>query len=74
MKPCKHLDYDITKYPSCQLVELAGFSIPIKYWERKDVPYEGAAVKVQFCKKRGRIDGISACYTGDLHCYEPEES
>lgn len=74
MRPCKHLDYDVERYPSCMLREIDGFSCQVKYWERTVVPYEGAPVKVQFCKKRGRINEIFACYNeGEMSCHEPEE-
>lgn len=76
MKPCKHLDHDLEKYgETCELKSLDGFSCPVKYWERKEVPYEGAPRRVQFCGAgRGRINGIFDCYNpGEMHCYEPEE-
>jgi hypothetical protein len=70
MKPCKHLDYNKESYPSCELVEIKGFPCPVKHWKRTVVPYEGAPVNVQFCK-RGRINGIFQCYNqGEMHCYE----
>jgi hypothetical protein len=73
MKPCKHLDFDKTKYePGCALRELSGFSVPVKYWERLVVPYDEAPRNVQFCGQgRGRINSIFACYNGEMSCYEP---
>ena len=34
---------------------------------------EDFVMDVQYCKKRGRINGIFQCYTGELSCYEPVE-
>jgi hypothetical protein len=79
MAPCKHLDHEPANYPTCKLVTIAsgssGFGVEVKYWERLQVPYEGAPVKVQFCGQgRGRINGIFQCYNpGEMHCYEPAE-
>ncbi len=74
MKACKHLDYDEEKYVSCEIVELEGFSCPVKHWKRNNVPYKGAPVNVQFCKSRGRVNDIFSCYNkGEQPCYEPEE-
>ena len=78
MKPCKHLDYDIKSYPTCTLVTIRkpSFDIEVKYWERKISKTElrefpNTAVKVQFCKKRGRIKGIFQCYNeNELSCHE----
>jgi len=73
MKACKHLDYELGKFRSCELVEIKGFTCPVKHWVRKIVPYKGAPVNVQFCKLRGRINEIFACYNpGEMSCYEPE--
>lgn len=77
MKPCKHLDYDESKYgESCELKTLTQFSCPVRYWRRKDLPYVGAPENVQFCGQgRGRINGIFDCYNpGERHCYEPVSS
>ncbi len=68
LKPCIHLDYS-SEFIGCELKEIEGFSCPVKYWERMAVPYEGAPTKVQFCKKRGRINEIFACYNGEKPCY-----
>lgn len=72
MQACKHLDHSDTYAESCELVEITGFAVPVKHWRRKSVPYEGAAVNVQFCGQgRGRINGIFQCYNpGEMHCYE----
>jgi hypothetical protein len=72
MSPCKHLDYS-ANYSQCKLCELDGFSCKVKYWERLNIPYKGAPIKVQFCKKRGRINDIFSCYNGEHTCYEPEK-
>lgn len=74
MKACKHLDYT-TDFLDCELVELTGFSAPVKYWRRTDPPYPDAPTKVQFCGQgRGRINSAFACYTpGEMPCYEASE-
>lgn len=73
MEPCKHLDYE-EKYINCTLIELPGFSCPVKHWRRDNPPYEGAPINVQFCKLRGRINDILSCYNeGERSCYETEE-
>ena len=79
MKPCKHLDHDIKSYPTCKLITIRKFrkfNIEVKYWERnisetelKEFP--DTAVKVQFCKLKGRIKGIFQCYNeNELSCHE----
>ena len=71
MKPCRHLDYDEAKYaPGCTLRERHD----IKFWERSDEDVRDFDCKrnVQFCKLRGRINDMLACYVGDFSCYEPE--
>ena len=79
MKPCKHLDYS-DSYPECELVEIEGFECPVRHWRRTlylpggPMHYDGAPVNVQFCKLRGRINGIFDCYNpGEMCCYEPAE-
>ena len=68
---CKFLDFS-KSYEGCQLT--ACKQLPsVKYWLR-DAPYEGAATKVQFCKKYGRINSMLQCYgVNGIGCYEPEE-
>lgn len=79
---CKHLDYEDGKYPNCDLITiqpedwikpppsgLSGY-----YWQRNVVPYEGAPVKVQFCKLRGRINDVFSCINpGERCCFEAKE-
>jgi len=82
MKACKHLDYNVSKYPQCALKNLGEEGLPeVRYWDR----YEGGFVKkselerfpdtpirVQFCKRKGRINEILACYIpNEMSCYEP---
>jgi len=68
--PCKNLDYD-SDYIDCEIETGAPHYPDVKYWKRNNVPYEGAAVKVQFCKLRGRINGIFDCYNvGEMSCHE----
>ena len=68
---CKHLDYE-THYSGCELItiEPEGW----KYWKRGKVWTEGGnPEKVQFCKNRGRINGIFQCINPDeMHCFEPQ--
>ena len=72
LKPCRHLDYD-TEYVDCELRSCEPDFPEVKYWYRLNVPYENAPRRVQFCKLRGRINGIFQCYTGEMPCYEPVE-
>uniref|UniRef100_A0A6M3X596 Uncharacterized protein n=1 Tax=viral metagenome TaxID=1070528 RepID=A0A6M3X596_9ZZZZ len=79
MKPCKHLDYNEKNYPKCKLKT----DVLVKFWDRLEggfvtqselEQFPNTAIKVQFCKKRGRINGIFQCYNaGELSCYEPAE-
>ena len=71
MKPCVHLDYD-PHYSGCELCTAAPHFPDVRYWKRLNPPYEGAPVKVQFCKLRGRINDIFSCYNGEMSCYQPE--
>lgn len=71
MKPCKHLDYDL-HYTDCVIRDCSPHFPDVRYWERLNPPYEGAPVKVQFCKQRGRINDIFSCYNGEQSCYTPE--
>lgn len=76
MNPCKHLDHSDKYNATCELVTIETLSVPVKYWRRNIVPYQGAPVNVQFCGKgRGRINGIFQCYNpGEMSCYEPVET
>lgn len=68
-KPCKHLDYE-TEFIGC---ELQVMSDGVKFWQRQDIPYEGAPINVQFCKLRGRVNNIWSCYqNSNMGCYQPE--
>ena len=69
--PCKHLDYE--PHYDAELRTAEPDFPQVKYWHRKNVLYEDAPRDVQYCKKRGRINGIFQCYTGELSCYEPVE-
>ena len=76
MKPCKHLDYNEKNYPTCKLKTIDDFDIPVNYWERQISEMELKAfpntpIKVQFCKLRGRINGIFQCYNpNEMTCWE----
>ena len=73
--PCRHLDYDESKYDRCALKTCAPHYPDVKYWDRGDEADFGsyqAVLKVQFCKLRGRINGVFQCHTGEMGCYDPE--
>lgn len=79
--PCKHLDHEEGKYEDCTLETAAPHFPDVKFWRRgprwTDAPegWPRGATNVQFCKLRGRINGIFQCYNpGELHCYEPAEA
>jgi hypothetical protein len=76
--PCKHLDHSVETYgQSCELKTIDTLSVPVKYWARREVPYEGAPKNVQFCGQgRGRINSIFDCYEapGPMRCHEPAEA
>jgi len=80
MKPCKHLDHE-SEFIACELRDISQ-KFPnceggVKYWERvaPHIEAEGLPRNVQFCKLRGRINGIFACYNeGEMSCYEQEET
>lgn len=65
MERCKHLDYE-DKYEDCEIVEFAEHEFPcrVRYWRRGERWVEGGRNprNVQFCKLRGRINEIFACY------------
>lgn len=70
-KGCKHLDYEEGKYTNCKIVTLP--SDMGKYWERGEIWTQGGEnpKNVQFCKLRGRINGIFQCINkGEMSCYE----
>ena len=68
--PCKHLDYTEGKYIDCELVTTPeGW----RWWKRGKTWTNGLdnPVNVQFCKLRGRINGIFQCINpGEMPCYE----
>ena len=77
MQACKHLNHEEGKFTSCELVSIGGFSVPVKHWKRGKVWTENGPgeesnpANVQFCKLRGRINGIFQCYNpGEMGCYE----
>lgn len=70
MKPCKHLDYQ-RQYRGCEIKDCSPDYPNVRYWQRNDTQ-PGDAPKVQFCKLRGRVNGIFQCYNGEMFCYEPE--
>ena len=74
MKPCKYLDYEAGKFRNCELITIEGGADIIRYWKRGEIWTEGGnPEKVQFCKRKGRINSVSACYTGESgDCYDPE--
>lgn len=79
MKGCKHLDYEEGKFTDCEIVDLTDRGMPgVRHWKRGETWIDRDAngrpqnpVNVQFCKLRGRINGIFDCYNaGELPCYE----
>lgn len=79
MQPCRHLDYEAGKFgPDIELIELKHFSVPVKFWQRGPTWTDNGPdsapnpARVQFCKLRGRINGVFQCYNpGEMSCYEP---
>jgi hypothetical protein len=73
VKPCRHLDYTEGKFTDCTIETCAPHYPEVKFWRRGErwTDYEGAPVKVQFCRLRGRINGIFGCYNGEMGCYDP---
>lgn len=71
MIPCKYLDYTEGKYTNCEIVEIGGFSCLVRHWKRGKVWTEGGNPEnVQFCKQRGRINEIFACYNpSEMSCH-----
>jgi len=73
MKPCIHLDYE-ENYTDCEIKTCAPHFPEVRYWERGKIWTDGGnPQKVQFCKDRGRINEIFACYNGEMSCYELEK-
>ena len=70
--PCKHLDYTEGKFDGCTIRTCAPPYQDVRYWERGEVWLSGGEnhTNVQFCKLRGRINGVEGCY-GTMFCYEP---
>jgi len=80
MQACKHLDHEEGKFTNCELVQIGGFSVPVKHWKREKVWTDNGPgqdpnpANVQFCKLRGRIKGIFQCYNpGEMGCYEVKD-
>jgi len=74
LRACKHLDYDETKYTSCQLIDNP--IIGVKFWRRKKEAENNTEnpINIQFCKLHGRINLVIDCYEpGFMDCYEPIE-
>lgn len=71
---CKHLDYNESNYEDCKTItiEPEGY----KYWKRgKRWTAGDNPENVQFCKLRGRINGIFQCInSGEMPCYEAQPS
>ncbi len=73
---CKQLDYE-TDYTDCELIIIGPEGW--KYWKRGAVWTEGPGNEgnpknVQFCKGRGRINGIFQCINpGEMGCYESQK-
>ena len=66
---CKHLDYINIKDGFCKLITTPeGW----RWWEVQSVQsVQDAPTKVQYCKLKGRINGIFQCINkGEKSCYE----
>ena len=69
LKPCRHLDYDESKYTGCVLKTCAPHFPDVKYFERGPI---WGPKNVQFCGQgRGRINALFDCYNGSMPCYDP---
>ena len=76
LTPCKHLDYDESKYGWCAEIKTIE-ALPgqtIRYWQRDPEMHKGLPLDCQFCGAgRGRIPSKFNCYQpGFMSCYEPE--
>jgi len=75
---CKHLDYE-DEHTDCTVETMAPHFPEVRYWKRgerwTDAGEHGRnPEKVQFCKLRGRINGVFDCYNpGEMSCYERAE-
>lgn len=74
MKPCKNLDYE-QHYDDCTICDCKPHYPDVRYWHRGEKWTAGGNPEnVQFCKLRGRINEIFACYNGEMPCYKPDFS
>jgi hypothetical protein len=65
---CKHLDYS-DNYRDCKIIH-TDFG---QYWLREKGYYSGGPIRVQFCKKKGRINGVGQClFEGLKPCFEKQ--
>lgn len=76
--PCKHLDYDESRYGGMCKIETCAPQYPdVRYWARNEALTNGGENprNVQFCGQgRGRINAIFDCYeAGYMSCYDPEK-
>ena len=79
--PCRHLDHEEGKFgPDVTLETCAPHYPDVKFWRRgsrwtDNGPGEKPnPSQVQFCKLRGRINGIFDCYQkSEMPCHEPLE-
>lgn len=75
MKPCRHLDYDGTYGPNCEIQTHPDYP-EVRFWVRGKRWTRGCppgARNVQFCRLgRRRINAIFDCYDGMMGCYDPE--
>jgi hypothetical protein len=78
--PCKHLNYDVASFPNCELKR--DTNTGVQWWDRSQLVgadelarFPETKVRVQFCRKRGRINSIVDCYEdpGPMGCYEPSD-
>lgn len=74
-KGCRHLDYNSEMDPRIKLCSLEEYECPkVWYWDRREIAPAGSQKEVQYCRLRGRINGIFQCVNpGELPCFEAQE-
>jgi hypothetical protein len=76
---CRNLDYSDRHKAAARLVEIqigsAKGEMTVRFWERRELPYEDAPRHVQYCGAgRGRICAVFNCYLPDtMACHEAEK-
>lgn len=76
LTPCRHLNYE-GPFDDCSLMTMPPPYEHVRFWVRgprwtvgrREEPNANPA-RVQFCRLRGRINGVFDCY-GEMGCHEP---